>query len=179
MASSHYVNNADFLAAIKEYRISVEEAESSGKEKPRVPEYIGECLLKIATHLSYKSNFINYTYREDMINDGVENCLQYIGNFDPNKSSNPFAYFTQIIYYAFIRKIQKEKKQTIVKNRIIMDMSFDEFELQAQDEDGEFTNMMIDYLRNNNDKEYTIPKKKTKKKTSTSLDDFMEESDNV
>jgi DNA-directed RNA polymerase specialized sigma24 family protein len=179
MASSHYVNNADFLAAIKEYRLSVEEAESSGKEKPRVPEYIGECLLKIATHLSYKSNFINYTYREDMINDGVENCLQYIGNFDPNKSSNPFAYFTQIIYYAFIRKIQKEKKQTIVKNRIIMDMSFDEFELQAQDEDGEFTNMMIDYLRNNNDKEYTIPKKKTKKKASTSLDDFMEESDNV
>lgn len=177
MASSHYVNNADFLAAIKEYRRTVEEAESTGDEKPRVPEYIGECLLKIATHLSYKSNFINYTYREDMILDGVENCLQYIDNFDPTKSSNPFAYFTQIIYYAFIRKIQKEKKQTIVKNRLIMDMSFDEFELQAQDEDGEFTNMMMDYLRNNNDIEYTIPKKKEKKKKNSSLDDFMEDRD--
>jgi hypothetical protein len=177
MASAHYVNNADFLAAIKEYRKTVEEAESTGDEKPRVPEYIGECLLKIATHLSYKSNFINYTYREDMILDGVENCLQYIDNFDPTKSSNPFAYFTQIIYYAFIRKIQKEKKQTIVKNRLIMDMSFDEFELQAQDEDGEFTNMMMDYLRNNNDIEYTMPKKKEKKKKKSSLDDFMEDKD--
>ena len=175
MASSHYVNNADFLAAIKEYRRTVEESESTGEEKPRVPEYIGECLLKIATHLSYKSNFINYTYREDMILDGVENCLQYIGNFDPNKSSNPFAYFTQIIYYAFIRKIQKEKKQTIVKNRLIMDMSFDEFELQAQDEDGEYSNMMMDYLRNNNDVDYTMPKKKEKKKKKSSLDDFMED----
>lgn len=175
--AAHYVNNADFLNALKEYKKTVIEAESTGEEKPRVPEYIGECLLKIATHLSYKSNFINYTYREDMILDGVENCLQYIDNFDPNKSSNPFAYFTQIIYYAFIRKIQKEKKQTIVKNKMIMDMSFDEFELQAQDEDGEFTNMMIDYLRNNNDVEYTMPKKKEKKKKSSSLDDFMEERD--
>ena len=111
-----------------------------------------------------------------MILDGVENCLQYIDNFDPNRSSNPFAYFTQIIYYAFIRKIQKEKKQSIVKNKLILDMSFDEFELQAQDEDGEYTNMMMDYLRNNNDVEYNIPKKTKKKKTS-SLDDFVEEND--
>jgi hypothetical protein len=173
---AHYVDNAEFLKAIKEYKSKVLEAESSGSEKPRVPEYIGECLLKIATHLSYKHNFINYTYREDMILDGVENCLQYIDNFDPNRSSNPFAYFTQIIYYAFIRKIQKEKKQSIVKNKLILDMSFDEFELQAQDEDGEYTNMMMDYLRNNNDVEYNIPKKTKKKKTS-SLDDFVEEND--
>ena len=173
---AHYVDNAEFLKAIKEYKGKVLEAESSGSEKPRVPEYIGDCLLKIATHLSYKHNFINYTYREDMILDGVENCLQYIDNFDPNRSSNPFAYFTQIIYYAFIRKIQKEKKQSIVKNKLILDMSFDEFELQAQDEDGEYTNMMMDYLRNNNDVEYNIPKKTKKKKTS-SLDDFVEEND--
>lgn len=172
---AHYVNNADFLEAIKKYRESVSEAESTGDEKPRVPEYIGECLLKIATHLSYKSNFINYTYREDMILDGVENCLQYIDNFDPSKSSNPFAYFTQIIYYAFIRKIQKEKKQSQVKTRLIMDMAFEEFVLQEQDEDGEYTNLMMDYLRNNSDAEYTITKKKEKKKKQSSLDDFMED----
>lgn len=174
----HYVNNADFLEAIKKYRSSVQEAEEIGEEKPRVPEYIGDCLLKIATHLSYKSNFINYTYREDMILDGVENCLQYIDNFDPSKSSNPFAYFTQIIYYAFIRKIQKEKKQTQVKNKLIMETSFDEFVLQAQDEDHEYTNAMMDYLRNNNDSYYTNePKKKEKKKKKSSLDEFMEGND--
>lgn len=175
----HYVSNADFLQAMKEYRQSILDAEAAGEEKPRVPEYVGECLLKIATHLSYKSNFINYTYREDMILDGVENCLQYIDNFDPTKSSNPFAYFTQIIYYAFIRKIQKEKKQTYVKNKMIMEMPFDAFDLQGQDEDGEWTNQMVEYLRMNNDADYNMPKKKpvAKKKTKTNLESFLEESD--
>ena len=81
--------------------------------------YVGDCFLKIATHLSYKPNFVNYPFREDMICDGIENCLQYIDNFDPEKSSNPFAYFTQIIYYAFLRRIQKEKKQLEIKQKII------------------------------------------------------------
>lgn len=171
---AHYVNNADFLAAIKIYRQSVLDAEASGDEKPRVPEYIGECLMKIATHLSYKSNFINYTYREDMILDGVENCLQYIDNFDPTKSSNPFAYFTQIIYYAFIRKIQKEKKQTYVKNKMILEMPFEMFDLQEQDEDGEWTNQMMEYLRSNNDSDYNMPKKKpAKKKAKNNLESFL------
>lgn len=174
----HYVSNADFLEAIKKWRTTCDEAEAAGEPKPRVPEYIGDCLLKIATHLSYKSNFINYTYREDMILDGVENCLQYISNFDPTKSSNPFAYFTQIIYYAFIRKIQKEKKQTHIKNKLIMDMPFEAFELQEQDEGGEYTNMMLDYLRTNNDAQYSPPVKKAKPKKKSSLDDFLE-GDNV
>ena len=83
--------------------------------RPRVPTYVGECIMKIATHLSHKPNFINYTFREDMICDGIENCLQYIDNFNPDKSSNPFAYFTQIIYYAFLRRIAKEKKLLYIK----------------------------------------------------------------
>jgi hypothetical protein len=178
-AKPHYVSNADFLVAMKAYREKVLEAEAAGEDKPRVPEYIGECLLKIATHLSYKANFINYTYREDMILDGVENCLQYINNFDPTKSSNPFAYFTQIIYYAFIRKIQKEKKQTYVKNKMIMEMPFEMFELQEQDEGGEYTNQMMDYLRSNNDADYNMPvKKPTKKKPKNSLETFLEEDNN-
>ena len=98
----HYVDNKKFLVAMTEYRESRIKAEEEGQKRPQVTNYIGECYLKIANHLSYRPNFINYTYRDDMISDGIENCLQYMDNFDPEKSKNPFAYFTQIIYYAFI-----------------------------------------------------------------------------
>lgn len=104
----HYLNNKEFLAELEKYRASVKRAADAGKTKPRVSNYIGGCFLKIATHLSYRPNFINYMYKDDMICDGVENCIQYIDNFDPAKSKNPFAYFTQIIYYAFLRRIQKK-----------------------------------------------------------------------
>ena len=110
-----YVDNKQFFAAMVEYKKSVRDAEADDSERPVVPNYVAECIMKIATHLSYKPNFVNYTFREDMICDGIENCLQYIDNFDPAKSNNPFAYFTQIIYFAFIRRIQKEKKQLYVK----------------------------------------------------------------
>lgn len=113
--SNHYVDNALFLKEMTAYRLAVIEAAAENKEKPRVPEYIGSCLFKIATHLARKPNFANYTFREDMVSDGVENCLLYIDNFNPEKSTNPFAYFTQIIYYAFLRRIQKEKKYMYVK----------------------------------------------------------------
>ena len=115
----HYVDNKKFLVAMVEYREKVQKAEDKKRTKPVVTNYIGECFLKIANHLSYRPNFINYTYRDDMISDGIENCLQYMRNFNPEKSNNPFAYFTQIIYYAFIRRIQKEKKQQDVKARLI------------------------------------------------------------
>jgi hypothetical protein len=122
----HYVNNKDFLDALVQYRIHVQEAKDQGKPKPRVPEYVGECFLKIATHLSYRPNFVNYMFKDDMICDGIENCLQYIDNFDPAKSTNPFAYFTQIIYFAFLRRIQREKKQLDIKARILEKSGFDE-----------------------------------------------------
>ena len=115
----HYVNNKEFLEAMVAWREKCAEAEQDGKGQLPVTNYIGECFLKIATHLSYRPNFINYTYRDEMISDGIENCLQYVANFNPEKSKNPFAYFTQIIYYAFLRRIQKEKKQTHVKNKMI------------------------------------------------------------
>jgi hypothetical protein len=107
--SEHYVDNKKLFAEMKQYLDGVKEAEESGADKPRIPEYIGECLLKISTRLSTKPNFINYTYRDEMISDGIENCINYIGNFNPEKSDNPFAYFTQIIYYAFLRRIQRER----------------------------------------------------------------------
>ena len=122
----NYVNNKEFLDALMVYRKEVLNANNLGIDKPRVPKYIGECFLKIATHLSYKPNFVNYMFREDMICDGIENCLQYIDNFNPEKSTNPFAYFTQIIYFAFLRRIQREKKQLEIKTKILERSGFDE-----------------------------------------------------
>lgn len=116
---AHYVDNKLFLAKIIEYRQSIEEARLLDKPKPRIPHYLGECFLKIATHLSYRPNFINYMFKEDMVSDGVENCVQYIDNFDPTKSKNPFAYFTQIVYFAFLRRIAKEKRQMDIRDKLI------------------------------------------------------------
>ena len=130
--SEHYVNNKEFLAALIRHRENIEIAEIQGKDKPRIPRYIGECFLKIATHLSFKPNFVNYMFKEDMISDGIENCVQYIHNFNPDKSQNPFAYFTQIIHYAFLRRIQKEKKQLEIKNKILEKTGYD----QVFDKDG-------------------------------------------
>ena len=117
--SEHYVNNKEFLAALIKYREDKEIAQIRGLPKPVIPRYIGECFLKIANHLSFKPNFVNYMFKEDMISDGIENCVQYIHNFNPEKSQNPFAYFTQIIHYAFLRRIQREKRQLEIKNKIL------------------------------------------------------------
>jgi len=134
--SSHYVDNKKFLQALIDYRQSVVEAAEKGEDPPIVSKYIGECFIKIATHLSYKSNFINYTFKDDMISDGIENCLTAVAKFDPAKSSNPFAYYTQVIYFAFIRRIQKEKKQQATKYKLIENMDIDA--LISQEQDGEF-----------------------------------------
>jgi len=124
--SEHYVNNKEFLAAIVEYKYLIKLAEEQEKSRPIIPRYLGECFMKIARHLSYKPNFVNYMFKEDMISDGIENCVQYINNFNPEKSSNPFAYFTQIIHYAFLRRIQKEKKQLEIRQKIIDRSGFEE-----------------------------------------------------
>ena len=124
--SEHYVNNKEFLTAIIAYKDEVALAEKRGEPKPRITNYLGECFLNIATHLSYKPNFVNYMFKDDMVCDGIENCVQYINNFNPEKSKNPFAYFTQIIHYAFLRRIQKEKKQLEIKTKIIERSGYDE-----------------------------------------------------
>lgn len=165
----HYVNNEEFLQAIIEHREKIERAEENEEPKPGVSEYIGECFLKIATKLSQKPNFANYTFRDDMISDGVENCLSYVGNFDPKKFTdrkpNPFAYFTQIIYYAFLRRIAKEKKQMYIKYRAIQAAdargTFDEWAKGNNFIDAESTNAYADYL----------------KLTSTDLSKFEDEKD--
>ena len=134
--SVHYVNNKEFLAALIVYKKDVAEAEELGKDKPRITNYLGEFFLKIATHLSFKPNFVNYIFKDDMISDGIENCVQYIHNFNPEKSQNPFAYFTQIIHYAFLRRIQKEKKQLEIKNKILEKTGYDEVFYDDSSSDG-------------------------------------------
>jgi len=124
--SEHYVNNKEFLAALIAYREDREIAEVKGLPRPVIPRYIGECFLKIATHLSFKPNFVNYMFKDDMVSDGIENCVQYIHNFNPEKSQNPFAYFTQIIHYAFLRRIQREKRQLEIKNKILEKSGYSE-----------------------------------------------------
>jgi DNA-directed RNA polymerase specialized sigma subunit len=149
--SEHYVNNKEFLEALIDYRQEVKiaaEKEIPGitneqlkkwksPNRPQIPKYIGECFLKIATHLSYKTNFINYIFIDDMISDGIENCVQYVNNFDPEKSKNPFAYFTQVIHYAFLRRIQKEKRQLEIKNKILERTGYSEVFCDDNTIDGE------------------------------------------
>ena len=149
-ASVHYVNNKEFTAAIVAHNIACKEAAVKEEDKPRVSEYIGECIYKIATRLSTKPNFINYSYRDEMICDGIENTLQYINNFNPEKSQNAFAYVTQIIYFAFLRRIHKEKKQAAIKQRSIIEAGylFETFDTIDGDTAG-MTNQYIDFLQQN------------------------------
>lgn len=118
---NHYVDNQRFLAEIIEYKKKVVEAKEQGIEKPRVSEYMGKCIYLIAENLSHKPRFMNYSFRDELVSDAIENCFLYFDNFNPAISQNPFAYFTQIIYYAFHRRISKEEK-----NRYIMYKKFQE-----------------------------------------------------
>ena len=171
----HYVDNKKFLEAMKDWREECREAEEIGEEKPRVSNYIGECFLKIANGLSFRPNFINYTYKQEMISDGIENCLQYLHNFNPDKSNNPFAYFTQIIYYAFLRRIQAEKKQVHVRNKMIEKQSYVPFITMAGDDtvysiDETFINSLLP------DEDVYKPKKK-ETTLAKGLEVFMEKDD--
>ena len=172
----HYVDNKKFLEEMKKYHKKVQSARKRNRKDPPITNYIGECFLKIANHLSYRPNFINYTYKEDMISDGIENCLQYVANFDPEKSNNPFAYFTQIIYYAFISRIQKEKKQTTIKQKLIMKGGLDEIVRQEGD-NTESQNQYSEFLKKNMIYEEEKPKEdkpvKRKKKEPKKLEYFM------
>jgi hypothetical protein len=179
--SEHYVDNKKLYAEMVIYLEAVKEAEESDAGRPRVPEYIGECLLKISTRLSTKPNFINYTYRDEMISDGIENCINYIGNFNPEKSTNPFAYFTQIIYYAFLRRIQREKKQLYIKHKslersvIINELATTDGNPEQGDQ-GAYINLNTDYMNDfvaNFERKEEEKKQARKKKKG--LENFVEE----
>ena len=176
--TEHYVDNKKFLEEMKKYRKKVLSARNRNRKDPPISDYIGECFLKIANHLSYRPNFINYTFRDDMISDGIENCLQYLKNFNPKKSNNPFAYFTQIIYYAFIRRIQKEKKQSNIKYRMIEQANIDEIAVLPGDTNTDYKNQFLEFLRKNKPSTEEQPElkeikvKKRKKRTYNSVLDI-------
>ena len=174
--ANHYVDNNKFFEEMCKWKEQVIEANETGEPRPPVNEYIGECFMKIAEHLSHKPNFINYDYREEMVGDGIENCLMYAHNFDPEKSKNPFSYFTQMIYYAFLRRIQKEKKQMYVKYKLAeqsdLYRNFPRWEDQSME-------LAKQFNLTENDIENFTPKSKKKKKTEegsagATLDDVME-----
>jgi len=178
----NYVDNKKFLAEMIKFRQSVIDAEAEGKPRPIVPYYIGDCIMKIATHLSYKPNFVNYTFREEMISDGIENCLQYIDNFNPEKSKNPFAYFTQIIYYAFLRRIQKEKRYLYTKYKATENANIfgETSDVQEQDimshyedsiKNSEWSKeYMSDFIEN-----FEETKRRKRKAKRATLDQFIED----
>ena len=168
----HYVNNKEFLAEMVKYKEMCAKAEKRGRRQPPITNYMGECFLKIANHLSYRPNFINYTFKDDMISDGIENCLQYVSNFNPEKSNNPFAYFTQIIYYAFIRRIQKEKKQAEIKQKLLNRTDINQYET-IEGDDTNYNNTYVDYMQKNVSEEKPKKEKEKKPKKKSKLEFFM------
>ena len=171
----HYVNNKEFTAAVAEHNAAVVLAEEEGKTPPQMSNYIGECIYKIATRLSTRPNFINYTYRDEMICDAIENCIQYIGNFNVEKSNNAFAYITQICYYAFLRRIQKEKKQVFIKQQMTMDITAETFDTIDGDTSG-MSNTNVEWMQENMTQVQYEPRKSKRKKATTTkgLDKFTE-----
>jgi len=188
----HYVNNAEFSQAVVDYVKTVNAAKEKEEPLPIVPDYIAMCFLKIAENLSHKSNFIRYTYREEMVMDAVENCLRAVENYNINATTrtgkpNAFAYFTQIIWYAFLRRIQKEKKQQDIKHKYMSQSGVEAFIMLGDDEGGHaVASHFVDVLKDRIEKvkiydkeikEYT-KKEKVKRKTrlaDSNLEDFIDE----
>jgi|TARA_B100000214_G_scaffold139074_1_gene99316 hypothetical protein len=146
---AHYVNNKEFSQAVMDYAVECRDCRESDTTVPKVTDYIARCFIKIAEGLSHRPNFVRYTYREEMVMDAVENCLRAIGNYKIETATrtgkpNAFSYFTQICYYAFIRRIMKEKKQQDIKFKFIEKMGIDDF-IQAG-MDGETANETMAYV---------------------------------
>jgi hypothetical protein len=176
MAKKHYVNNKDLYAAMVTYKEKVKLAEEQKKPLPVVPDYVGVCFMLICEKLSTKPNFMGYSYRDEMIADGIENCIAAAHSFDPSKSNNPFAYFTQIAWNAFIRRIQKEKKQAYVKHKNfihsnLMDGLNEETSMTGQSIHNEYSDEII--------RSFEERLTKMQKKTKIGLDKFLEGEDEV
>jgi len=177
--STHYVSNKEFLQDFIEYKKAVSDAEREGKPKPRLPDSIGIKIMAIAERLSFKPNFINYFFREEMVEDAIENCIMYADNFDPEKSKNPFSYFTQICYFAFIRRIQKEKKHFQTKVKYVQRAStlLQESSIQDHDTDEDYKNSYLEFLRGFYDVELDEEdekKERKKRETKTTTVDLTE-----
>ena len=159
---------------MKEYHALVVEAQEKNEPRPLIPDYVGECFMKIAQRLSFRPNFINYAFREEMISDGIENCVMYASNFDHEKSSNPFAYFTQITYYAFLRRIEKEKKQAYVKYKLTETTVSSDTYILEEDITGNVDVKVYENSSMDDFEQLLNRKRKSRRKKVTSLEEFME-----
>jgi len=178
---SHYVDNKQLFEVMVEFVIKCKKAKELNQPRPKVPDYVGLCVYQIANRLSFKPNFINYTFRDDMIGDGIENCLTYVHNFNPEKSNNPFAYFTQIIFYAFLRRIEKEKKQLYIKHKSIENNILEQnlYDTMSQDEYKDFMQMYSSLIPDNRiaDLVNLFEPKKTAKNKKKGLEVFVDDED--
>jgi hypothetical protein len=172
---NHYIDNDKFYDEITKYHYAYKAAKERGEEKPRISNYLGECVKKIAKGLATKSNFRNYSYIDDMMSAAIEDCIKHMHSFDPTKSRNPFSYFTQACYFSFIHQIQKEKKQTVTKKRILMNSAIELYELQSHDDEEGFVMPLIQYLSDIDVSSLDIPKKKETKKKLDSLNSLFED----
>lgn len=185
-SDNHYINNDEFYEAMVKYKQKLIAADQQLLPKPRVPDYIAECIMKIATRLSYKPNFSGYTFRDEFVLDAIENCLNKVDKFDPDRSNNPFWYFTTISYNAFVRRILEERKQTYIKGKIVASLPFEIFDIQEQDTDNVFASEFIELLQEHgayNDvvqkEDQRIAKKKAKKAEQASLNAIFDEPEAV
>jgi DNA-directed RNA polymerase specialized sigma24 family protein len=143
---SYYIKKEELQQALIDYKQASIEAEQNGLPVPRVPEYIGDCFVKIATKMAYRPNFIGYTFREEMVSDAIENCLMYFRNYNTEKYSNPFGYFSKIVWQAFLRRIAKEKRELAKKYKYIENMDITDIVTQEHD-NGQFTNQFVEFLK--------------------------------
>jgi len=174
--TKNYINNPDFLAALIEYKRTCVEADKENREHPILPNYIGQCFLKIAEHLARKPNFASYSFKDEMIGDGIENCVMYFRNFNPEQSSNPFAYFTQIVYYAFLRRIGKEKKMLYTKYKATEQYGIlDEGEMYEDDNGNTKQFELYDNISEYISAFEISQDKKKKKRKAKGLEKFYEE----
>ena len=174
---AHYVNNKTLLECIEKYQKQKNEAIQNNTTLPKIPEYFGEAIIQIATRFSRRSNFIGYSFRDEMISDAIEHALVAADKFDPNKSSNPFSYITTMVYYSFIRRIAKEKRQSYIRSKLIQDMPIDSFDIQDHDDDTDFMNNYMAFIQSHQNFDDTQEKKVPKQKVVQRgpLEDFLED----
>lgn len=176
-----YVNNKELMVEFQNYRKMMDEAASKGQQRPQLTEPIIKAIMMICNNLSYKPNFLNYTYKDEMVLDAIENCFKYVHNFNPEKYDNPFAYITGIAYRAFVRRIIRENKESYTKAKLMAAMAIDTYVTQEQDDSSEYINSYVEFMQNNLSEDNYFEKKakklKEKRKTlsnKSTLSEFID-----